>query len=78
MKGELYSVIKGHPTRNRYMVKTFKHASKMYEFLAHKDNSRFWKPLDSPLKAGEYFSRIEKRDGKNQIVYISTKDLTVF
>ena len=62
---------------NRYQVKTFKTSEAMWKFLNAGSNSHVWKEMESPMKAGTYFSRIEKRDGKNQIVYLDVKTFNV-
>jgi len=80
---EMYAIIKSLPASpsqtvsNRYRVKTFKTSEAMWKFLSTGSNSLVWKETESPLKAGTYFSRIEKRDGKNQIVYLDVKTLNV-
>jgi len=79
----MYSIIKSLPASpsqtvsNRYLVKTFKTAPAMWKFLSTGSNSQVWKEMESPMKAGTYFSRIEKRNGKNQIVYLDVKTLNV-
>jgi hypothetical protein len=59
--------------KNRYKAKAFKTEDSMYKFLQTDDNALFWHRTATPLKSGLYFSRIEKFDDKNAIVYYSVK-----
>jgi len=75
----MYSIIRSLPASpsqtvsNRYQVKAFKTSEAMWKFLSTGSNSRVWKAMESPIKAGTYFSRIEKRNGKNQVVYLDVR-----
>lgn len=63
----------GRSISNRYQVKTFKTLDTMHKFLQTSDNALHWKQTETPMKAGTYFSRIERVNGENQVVYLNVK-----